>query len=174
MTTAYELRQPGTPENLPALTLSSETFADGGVIPLSAASAWAGGSDVSPDLSWTGAPANTQSFAVTCFDPDAPTGVGFWHWTLVNIPASVTSLPAGASKNPPPATLQGHTDYGSSGYGGPCPPEGDPPHRYLFKVYALDIPSVPGFGESGTGAFLTFSLRGHILAQGTYTGLYSR
>ena len=174
MTTSYELRQPGTPEDLPALALCSETFANGGVIPLPAASAWAGGSDLSPQLSWSGAPPETQSFAVTLFDPDAPTGVGFWHWSLVNIPASVTSLPAGAAKNPPTGSVQGYTDYGSSGYGGPCPPEGDPPHRYLFTVYALDVPAVPGIGENSTGAFLMFSLRGHILAQGTYTGLYSR
>jgi Raf kinase inhibitor-like YbhB/YbcL family protein len=174
MATSRELRQPGTPENLPVLTLSSTTFANGGAIPLSAASVWAGGSDISPDLSWSGAPPSTQSFVVTAFDPDAPTGVGFWHWTLVNVPASVTSLAAGASKNPPSGSIQGHTDYGSAGYGGPCPPEGDPAHRYQFTVYALDIPSVPGIAANSTGAFLMFSLRGHILAQGTYTGLYSR
>ncbi len=174
MATSYELRQPGTPDNLPVLTLSSNTFADGGVIPLLAASAWAGGSDVSPDLMWGGAPANTQSYVVTCFDPDAPTGVGFWHWTLVNVPASVTSLAAGAAKNPPAGSVQGYTDYGSSGYGGPCPPEGDPPHHYRFTVYALDVPQVEGVGPGTTGAFLMFSLRGHVLAQGTYTGLYSR
>jgi Raf kinase inhibitor-like YbhB/YbcL family protein len=174
MATSYELRRPGTPENLPVITISSKTFPEGGVIPLEAASAWAGGSDRSPDLSWSGAPANTKSFALTVFDPDAPTGVGFWHWLVVNIPPSVTSLAAGASQNLPAGAVQGHSDYGTSGHGGPCPPEGDPAHRYIFTVYALDIPEVPGFGTNSTGAFLMFSLRGHILGQGTYTGLYSR
>jgi Raf kinase inhibitor-like YbhB/YbcL family protein len=172
--TSYKLCEPGTPQSLVPLTISSNDFANGGVMPLSAASAAAGGSDLSPNLDWSGAPAKTLSYAVTCFDPDAPTGVGFWHWSLVNIPARVTSLPAGASKHPPAGSVQGYTDYGTAGYGGPYPPGGNPPHRYIFTVYALDIPKVPGIAENSTGAFLMLSLSGHILANGTYVGLFSR
>jgi Raf kinase inhibitor-like YbhB/YbcL family protein len=173
MATSYELRQPGTPESLPVIEIASDTFANGGAIPMSAASSYCGGGDVSPDLRWSGAPANTQSYVVTCFDPDAPTGVGFWHWTLMNVPPSVTSLAADVGQKPPQGAVAGYTDYGTSGYGGPCPPEGES-HRYVFTVSALDIPQIPGVGEGTTGAYLTFSMRGHIIARGTYAGHFSR
>src|SRR6266567_2775664 len=91
------------------------------------------GGNVSPALRWSGAPAGTKSFAVTMYDPDAPTGSGWWHWVVYNIPAAVTSLPAGAGdpgKNLLAAgATQGNTDFGAAGYGGPCPPPGDKPHH---------------------------------------------
>lgn len=88
------------------------------------------GGNVSPQLSWRGAPAGTKSFVVTVYDPDAPTGSGFWHWLVINLPASVTSLSTGASRTAalPAGALETRTDFGPPGYGGPCPPAGDPPH----------------------------------------------
>src|SRR5271156_3021859 len=101
------------------------------------------GKNVSPALSWSGAPKGTKSFALSVYDPDAPTGSGFWHWVVFNIPADVTSLPKGAgdpkSDAAPKGAVQSRTDYGVPGYGGPCPPKGDKPHRYQFTVFAVDV-----------------------------------
>jgi Raf kinase inhibitor-like YbhB/YbcL family protein len=96
------------------------------------------GGNVSPALSWSGAPEGTKSFVLTVYDPDAPTGSGFWHWVMFNIPPSVTSLPqgAGAPGKEPAGATQIENDYGTVGYGGPCPPKGAP-HRYIFTIYAL-------------------------------------
>jgi Raf kinase inhibitor-like YbhB/YbcL family protein len=135
------------------------------------------GGNLSPALRWTNAPAGTKSFAVTAYDPDAPTGSGWWHWVVYNIPANVTSLPSGAgdaSKNLLPAgATQGNTDFGSPGYGGPCPPAGDKPHHYVFTIYALntdklDIPA------NATAAYVGFNIHGHQLGKATLTALYSR
>ena len=95
------------------------------------------GENISPELEWENAPEGTKSFAVTVFDPDAP-GEGWWHWTVVNIPAEVTKIPEGASnfKTLPDGAIEGKTDFGKTGYGGACPPPGKP-HRYIFTVYAL-------------------------------------
>ncbi len=97
------------------------------------------GQNISPALSWSGAPAGTKSFLLTIYDPDAPTGGGWWHWLMFNIPASVTSLPEGAGVpgKEPAGAVQSVTDFGKPGFGGACPPKGDKPHRYVFTVYAL-------------------------------------
>ena len=135
------------------------------------------GNNLSPELSWQGAPAATKSYAVTIYDPDAPTGSGWWHWVVYNIPAGTTRLAAGAgdaSKNLLPAgAVQGNTDFGVPGYGGPCPPKGDKPHHYIFTVYALntdkiDVPS------NATAAYVGFNFHAHQLAKATLTGLYWR
>src|SRR6185436_3969320 len=98
------------------------------------------GQNMSPQLRWLKRPAGTKSFVRTMFGPDAPTGSGFWHWTGLNIPAPTTSLAANAAAaSLPPGAVQGYTDFGSSGYGGPRPPEGDVPHRYIFKLSALNV-----------------------------------
>jgi len=111
------------------------------------------GQNVSPALSWSHAPAGTQSFALLVHDPDAPTGSGWWHWLVYDIPATVTSLPAGAgdpkTKLLPPSALQGRTDFGTYAYGGPCPPPGKL-HHYHFRLYALKVPKlaeVPGMRQ---------------------------
>ncbi len=158
--------------SVPALTVTSTAFTNGGVIPAAEGQNGCGGTNVSPDLSWSGAPATTKSFVVTEFDPDAPTGSGFWHWVLYNIPPATTSIALGAGTNPPSGT-SGLSDYGSLGYGGPCPPVGDGPHHYHFTVSALDT-MLTGMPANSTGAYVLFNMGGHVIAQGTYLGTYAR
>lgn len=135
------------------------------------------GKNVSPALQWKGAPANTKSFAVTVYDPDAPTGSGWWHWIIFNIPAQVHALPKNAgdpaSGAAPKGSIQSRTDFGKPGYGGPCPPPGDKPHRYVFTVYALDVEALP-LDENATGAMVGFNLNSHALAKGKLTATFSR
>lgn len=135
------------------------------------------GNNLSPALKWTGAPAGTKSFAITAYDPDAPTGSGWWHWIVYNIPASATQLAAGAGdpkKNLLPAgATQGNTDFGAPGYGGPCPPAGDKPHHYHFTLFALDTDKLD-VPANATAAYVGFNLHAHTLAKTTLTGLYGR
>lgn len=135
------------------------------------------GGNVSPALQWHHAPKETKSFAVTVYDPDAPTGSGWWHWVLFNIPASVTQLPANAGKPEsglaPKGSVQSLTDFGRPGYGGPCPPAGDKPHRYVFTVYALKVEQLP-LKEDATGAMAGFYLNQNALAKATLMATYGR
>ena len=158
------------------LKVQSQVVQEGKPIPMSAVYSGVGGQNVSPDLSWDAPPSGTKSLAITCYDPDAPTTVGFTHWVLFNLGPELRSLPAGAGaagKTPKGAVL-GFTDYGESTYGGMAPPQGDPAHRYQFTVYALDVPRVEGGDEKTTYAKFRFLIRGHVLAQGTLTGLFGR
>jgi Raf kinase inhibitor-like YbhB/YbcL family protein len=137
------------------------------------------GGNVSPALSWSGAPEGTKSFAVTMYDPDAPTGSGWWHWVVFNIPASTTSLPKGVGnvqkKLLLEGTIQSRTDFGSDGYGGPCPPAGDKPHHYQITVFAVDVIKLPdAANDSASAALVGFDLHFHTLAKATLTGLYGR
>lgn len=136
------------------------------------------GGNVSPALSWSGAPAGTKSFAVSMYDPDAPTGSGWWHWVVFNIPPSTTSLPTGAGevkKLLPNGALQGRNDFGAEGYGGPCPPPGDKPHHYQITVYALDVDKLrQARNAAASAALVGADLRSHTLAKATLTGLYGR
>lgn len=159
-------------EALPKIDVSSASFADGATQPRSVAFAACGGDDISPQLSWRGAPAGTKSFVLTEFDTDARAGAGFWHWLVVNIPPSVTSLNAGAVL--PAGAVAGLTDHGLPGYQGPCPPEGDPPHHYIFTISALNVASLPSITADSTGAEVQMALQGHVIAQGTYRGTYAR
>jgi Raf kinase inhibitor-like YbhB/YbcL family protein len=134
------------------------------------------GKNISPPLKWNGAPGATKSFAVTVYDPDAPTGSGWWHWIVYNIPASVDELPQGAGGsggNLPAGAVQGRTDFATSGYGGPCPPAGNKPHHYIFTVYALktDKIDVPA---GSTAAMVSFMINANKLASASLTALYGR
>ena len=134
-----------------------------------------GGENMSPELAWRDAPAETKSFAVTVYDPDAPAG-GWWHWTLFNIPASTSRLPEGASMNNtklPQGISEGINDFGKHGYSGPCPPAGDKPHRYLMTVYALKI-ARPDLSQTTPGTKVGFYLRHNALATASVTGTYGR
>jgi hypothetical protein len=135
------------------------------------------GKNISPALKWEGAPKNTKSFAVTAYDPDAPTGSGWWHWVVFNIPASVTELPKNAGDpsagSAPAGSIQSRTDYGTPGYGGACPPKGDKPHRYQFTVYALDIDKLP-LDANVSPAMVGFNLHQHTLAKASLSVRYSR
>jgi len=131
------------------------------------------GTNVSPALSWSGAPEGTKSFVVTVYDPDAPTGSGFWHWVMFNIPANVTSLPEGAGtpgKEPAGAT-QIQNDYGTVGYGGPCPPKGDKPHRYIFTVFALKTEKLD-LTTAVHAAVVGFNVHFNTLAKSEITARY--
>ena len=160
------------------LSVTSSTFVNGGKLPLSTVFNAFGctGGNHSPHLAWKGEPGGTASFAVILHDPDAPTGTGWYHWVVFNIPPAVHELKVGAgvqgSPDLPAGAVLGLTDFGSSQYGGPCPPIGDRPHHYRFTVYALSS-KIDG-GPTTTGAALRFSMRGNTLATATITGLYGR
>jgi Raf kinase inhibitor-like YbhB/YbcL family protein len=135
------------------------------------------GGNVSPELQWQNAPKETKSFAVTVYDPDAPTGSGWWHWLIFNIPPSVMALPTNAGKPEsglaPKGAIQSMTDFGQRGYGGPCPPVGNKPHRYIFTVYALKVDQLP-LKEDASGAMVGFYLNQNALAKATFTATYGR
>jgi hypothetical protein len=135
------------------------------------------GKNKSPALNWSGAPKGTKSFAVTVYDPDAPTGSGWWHWVVIDIPADVTGLAPGAgalnSTTLPKGAVQVRIDYGVNAWGGPCPPPGDKPHRYVFTVHAvkaekLEIP------PDATAALAGFMINANSLGKASFTARYGR
>jgi Raf kinase inhibitor-like YbhB/YbcL family protein len=134
------------------------------------------GQNVSPALSWSDAPAGTKSFALLVHDPDAPTGSGWWHWIVYDIPPDATSLPAGAGDPKkhlmPGATMQGRTDFGTLGYGGPCPPPGKP-HHYHFRLYALKVAKLDVPADA-TAAFIGYNVNANSLGKAEILGLYGR
>lgn len=135
------------------------------------------GKNVSPALTWSGAPAGTKSFAVTVYDPDAPTGSGWWHWVAYNLPATTTGLAEGAGtadgKALPAGTVQGRTDFGAPGFGGACPPQGDKPHRYIFTVYALKTEKIEVPADA-SAALVGFMLHANQLGKASFTAKYGR
>jgi Raf kinase inhibitor-like YbhB/YbcL family protein len=164
-----------------SLTLTSSDIKEGGNIAVEQVFKGFGcaGSNVSPALSWSGAPAGTKSFAVSMYDPDAPTGSGWWHWVVFNIPPATTSFPKGTGdvkkKLMPKGAIQSRTDFGTDGYGGPCPPPGEKPHHYQITVFAVDVDKLPNAKDHmASAAGVGFDLHFHTLAKATLTGLYGR
>jgi Raf kinase inhibitor-like YbhB/YbcL family protein len=159
-----------------AMTLTSSDMKPGGKI--ADEQAFNGGDctgrNVSPALSWSGAPRGTKSFAVSVYDPDAPTGSGFWHWWVTNLPSDATGLPKGAGSGTglPVGAVQAPNDFGEIGYGGPCPPKGTP-HHYQITVYALDADKLDVDNDASPAA-VGFNVHAHTLAKATLVGLYGR
>lgn len=132
------------------------------------------GKNISPQLSWKNAPKGTKSFAITAYDPDAPTGSGWWHWVVFNIDKSVDNIKTGASTKAMPAgAIESSTSYGSKGFGGACPPEGDKPHRYIFTAYALDIEKIDQTADARP-ELIGFFLNGHAIAKASIMAYYGR
>jgi Raf kinase inhibitor-like YbhB/YbcL family protein len=162
-----------------ALTLSSGDVKPGGWISDEQALNTFGctGGNLSPELHWSGAPKGTRSFAFSVFDIDAPTGHGFWHWVIFDIPPAAASLAKDAgdprSGKAPAGAVQTRNDFGMLGYGGPCPPKGDKPHHYRFTVYAVDVARLDA-GEAPSAAAVGARLRLHTLAKATLTGVRGR
>jgi Raf kinase inhibitor-like YbhB/YbcL family protein len=161
-------------------TLSSSDFSPGGTLAEEQAFSGMGctGKNLSPQLRWTGAPAGTKSFALLVHDPDAPTGgAGWWHWIAFDIPVSTTELPKGAGKADGSAMPRGagtaRNDYGLPGYGGPCPPEGDKPHRYVFTVYALKVDKL-GVPKDANASTAGFMINANAIGKASITGMYGR
>lgn len=135
------------------------------------------GKNISPALKWSGAPAGTKSYAVTVYDPDAPTGSGWWHWVVYNLPASATELAEGAGATDGKAmvagAVQGRTDFGAAGFGGACPPPGDKPHRYIFTVFALKTDKLE-LPADATAALVGYMLNANKLGTASFTAKYGR
>ena len=170
-----EVKQPAKPAQ--TLQLSSPDIAEGATLTLAqvADSFGCSGKNLSPALQWTGVPKEAKSLVLTVYDPDAPTGSGFWHWAVYNLPASATGLPAGAGATDaklPDGVAVLKNDGGIRGFIGACPPPGDTPHRYIYTLYALD--SRLDLPADATPAVLGFSLNGKVLASGQLTALYGQ
>lgn len=161
----YDLLPP-----VPAFTVTSTDVTDGQPMDDQHAHTSLGGSNLSPQLSWSGFPAETRGFVVTCYDPDAPTGSGFWHWLVVNLPVTVTELARGVDKLPGDA-FSVRNDYGERNYGGSAPPTGDRPHRYVFAVHAIDVDKLEVSADA-TPAYVGFNLAFHTLARAVIRPTY--
>jgi Raf kinase inhibitor-like YbhB/YbcL family protein len=164
---------------VPGFTLTSTDVSDGEVLPMPQVSGvmGAGGEDRSPQLSWSGFPEGTRSFAVTVFDPDAPTASGFWHWAVANVPASVTELPSGAgdkdSPRLPDGAVQLRNDGGFAGFVGAAPPAAHGPHRYFVVVHAVDTEQLDVTADTSPSV-LGFNLFFHTLARATLVATYEQ
>lgn len=135
------------------------------------------GGNLSPALAWHGLPDGTKSLAITAFDPDAPTGSGWWHWVVFNIPPSVTELPEGAGleggSELPEGAIQSRNDFGMPAYSGPCPPPGDPAHRYVFTLWALKADALP-LDRNASGAMVGFFLNQNVIERADFSAAYRR
>ncbi|MBV1700317.1 MAG: YbhB/YbcL family Raf kinase inhibitor-like protein [Hyphomicrobiales bacterium] len=166
--------------NMQKFEASSAAFPSAGTIPLRYAFNDFGctGENISPQVGWKNAPEGTQSFALMVHDPDAPTGgAGFWHWVVVNIPASTSQLPEGAGamggEGLPAGAAMIPTDYGIAAYGGPCPPVGDAPHHYNFTVYALKVPKLD-LPANATASLTGFMIHMNMLGKADFHGRFGR
>ena len=135
------------------------------------------GKNISPELNWTAGPKGTKSYALTMYDPDAPTGSGWWHWVVYNLPSDTTHLAQGAGeatgRQLPSGTAQGKTDFGSAGFGGACPPQGDEEHRYIFTIYALKTDKIE-LPADASAAMIAYMIKSNSLAQASITAKYGR
>lgn len=158
---------------VPSFPVTSTFFEDGAEMPNILAG---DNANTSPDLSWSGFPERTQSFLVNCFDADAPTPAGFWHWTVAQLPLSVARLETGAGAGDstlPAGAFHLRNDDSARSYLGPLPPHGDRPHRYYFAVHALDVPTLP-LDTDASATVAAFTAIGHTLARGILIGTYRR
>lgn len=179
----YNAGRPQAPDTydmlppVPTINLASGDVTDGAPLNVSHIHDGIGGGNQSPALAWTGAPEQARGFAVTCHDPDAPTGSGFWHWLLVGLPADCASLPtaAGNGDGPhlPTGTFHLRNDFGQAAYGGAYPPAGDPDHRYLFAVHALDTDDL-GLQPDSPAGYAGFVLTAHTIARGVLRPTFRR
>jgi Raf kinase inhibitor-like YbhB/YbcL family protein len=173
---AASLTAPKKVEAAGAFTMTSSAFKNNAAIPekYSFNAMGCTGQNVSPPLEWKNPPAGTKSFALMVHDPDAPTGSGWWHWVVYNIPADATSLPEGATAATlPKGAVEGNTDFGKPGWGGPCPPPGSGKHHYQFMLYALKVDKIevpPG----ATAAMVGFNAKANAIATAKLTGIFSR
>ena len=155
-------------------TLTSPTLTDNATLPLAHVHTDAGGQNHSPELRWANPPAGTKSFALSCYDPDAPTGSGFWHWYIINLPADTRSLDENAAASGLPAGARhARNDYGDYNYGGACPPSGHGAHRYIFTIHALDCDHLE-LPADVTTARVGFNVWAHSLGSASLTGTFGR
>ena len=161
------------------LTLTSKDIAQGEFMPKAHEFTGFGcsGGDLSPHLQWSGAPKGTKSFAITAYDPDAPTGSGWWHWQLVNLSKNVTQIATGAGSTKkdlaPAGSMQIENDYGSRGFGGACPPTGDGIHHYRFTIHALSVGKLE-LPEGASGALTGYMINANTIESSTIESLYKR
>lgn len=171
--------QNNTTKNNTKFQFQSFSFKEGGTISNSQVFKGFGcsGENKSPQLIWKNAPLETKSFAITAYDPDAPTGSGWWHWSVVNIPANYSQLPVnfGAQNKPElqGGILQIKNDYGTYAFGGPCPPQGDKAHRYIFTIYALKVHKLE-LPKDPSPALVGFTINQNMIAKTQTIGKYSR
>jgi Raf kinase inhibitor-like YbhB/YbcL family protein len=160
-----------------ALELASRDFKDGGPLPDRQVYRGFGcmGANLSPQLAWRDAPAGTKSYAITAYDPDAPTGSGWWHWVVYDIPAGVHELEGGAGRpgGLPAGAKHGRTDFGTQEFGGACPPAGDKAHRYVFTVHALKVAKLEVPADA-SAALVGFVINANRLGSAKVTATYGR
>jgi len=160
---AFELRSPDVAEG--ATLTQAQVFSGFGCK----------GENVSPALTWTGAPPGTKSFALTVYDPDAPTGSGWWHWIVFDLAATTDALPKGVGQSAklPAGARQGRNDFGTTGFGGACPPAGDKPHRYIFTIYALKVDKLE-VAPDASAALVGFMINANQIGKASITARYGR
>jgi len=133
------------------------------------------GKNISPQLSWSNTPKNTKSFAITIYDPDAPTGSGWWHWVMFNIPKDTNQISSNASQLGllPKGTVQSKTDFGNTGFGGACPPKGDKAHTYITTIYALDVEKI-NLDKNANPALVGYMINSHMIEKSSIVTYYKR